>query len=200
MTKEAFIEELRKGLSGLPAEEIEDSAAFYREMILDRMDAGLSEEEAVAELGSVSEAVSQIIADMPLKKIVKERVKRKRRLTAFEIVLLIVGSPLWLALLIVLAALILVLYAVIWAVAVVLWTLDISLAVGGLGGVAAGVVCFAWGQVPNGLFLLGAGLITAGLSVLLFFGCIGTTKGLARLTGRIAVGVKKLFIRKENEK
>ena len=46
MSKQEFLEQLRRGLSGLPREDIEERLKFYSEMLEDRMEEGLSEEEA----------------------------------------------------------------------------------------------------------------------------------------------------------
>ena len=61
MTKTEFVLELTSKLSLLPWEEVEDRISFYVEMIDDRMEDGLSEEEAVAAVGSVDEIAAQII-------------------------------------------------------------------------------------------------------------------------------------------
>ena len=94
MTKSEFLTELRTALVGLPEEDIEKSLDFYSEMIDDRVEEGLSEEEAVADLGSIEDIKTQILKDIPLTKIVKERGKPKRTLSGLEITLLIVGFPL----------------------------------------------------------------------------------------------------------
>ena len=52
MTKREFLAQLRKGLSGLPQDDIEERLTFYGEMIEDRKEEGLSEEEAVSAVGS----------------------------------------------------------------------------------------------------------------------------------------------------
>ena len=49
MSKTEFLTELKKALEGLPEEDIEKSLEYYSEMIDDRIEDGLSEEEAVAE-------------------------------------------------------------------------------------------------------------------------------------------------------
>ena len=59
MSKQDFLTELRKGLSGLSRDEIEERLTFYSEMILYRMEEGLSEEDAISEIGSVDEIVSR---------------------------------------------------------------------------------------------------------------------------------------------
>lgn len=66
---------------------------FYAEMLDDRIEEGLSEEEAVAAAGAVEEIVRQTVDETPLAKIAKERVRPKRHLKAWEIVLLALGSP-----------------------------------------------------------------------------------------------------------
>ena len=100
MSKQEFLAELKAGLNGLPQEDIEERLTFYSEMIDDRMEEGLTEEEAVLAIGTVNEVITQILTDTPLSKLVKERVKPKRTLKAWEIVLLALGAPIWLSLLI----------------------------------------------------------------------------------------------------
>ena len=71
MDKAAFLSQLEKGLAGLPREDLEERLSFYREMIEDRMEDGLSEAEAVEAVGPVEAVISQIIAETPLTKLVK---------------------------------------------------------------------------------------------------------------------------------
>ena len=82
MSKQEFLAQLRKGLSGLPQDDREERLAFYSEMIEDQMEDGLSEDEAVSAVGTVDEIVAQVVAEISLVKIAKERVKAKRRLSA----------------------------------------------------------------------------------------------------------------------
>lgn len=97
MNKQEFLAELRKGLHGLPQNDIEERLTFYNEMIDDRMEEGLTEDAAVSEIGTVNEVISQIVTETPLSKIVKEKVRPKRTLRVWEIVLLALGSPIWLS-------------------------------------------------------------------------------------------------------
>ena len=99
MDKQEFISKLRAKLFGLPQKELEERLSFYSEMIDDRIEEGLSEETAVKELGAVYEGEWQIIAEIPLSKLVKERIKPKRALNVWD-VLLAIGSPIWLSLMI----------------------------------------------------------------------------------------------------
>ncbi len=67
-------------------------------MIEDRIEEGFTEEEAVSEIGTVNEVVSQIVSETPLSKLVKERSRPKRTLRVWEIILLLLGSPIWISL------------------------------------------------------------------------------------------------------
>jgi uncharacterized membrane protein len=197
MTKQEFLSALRKRLSNLPKQETEERLAFYSEIIDDRIEEGSTEKDAVQSLGTVEEIASQIIADIPLTKIVKERIRPKRRLNAPEIVLLVLGSPIWLSLGVAAFAVLLSVYAVLWSVVISLWAVFASLAACGLGGVVAGVGFAIGGYAISGIALLGAGIVCAGLAILLFFGCTAAVKGTALLTKAIALGVKKCFVKRE---
>lgn len=200
MNKQEFLAELRKGLSGLPQGDIEERLSFYSEMIDDRMEEGLSESEAVAAIGSVSEVVAQILEEIPLTKLVKEKVKPSRTLKAWEIVLLVLGSPIWLSLLIAAFVVILAVYIVMWSVIVSIWAIEISLAACALGGAVAAAILAFQRYGLTGIAMLGAGCVCAGLSVFLFFGCKASTKGILILTKKVALGIKSQFVGKEKIK
>lgn len=197
MRKQEFLAQLRKGLSGLPQDDIEERLTFYSEMIDDRMEEGLSEEDAVCQIGNVEEIISQSIADIPLAKLVKQKIKPKRTLRMWEIILLILGSPIWLSLMIAALAVVLSVYVVIWSAIISLWAIEGSLIGCAFCGVAGGVILACQGNCLAGIAIIGAGLFFAGLSIFLFFGCKEATKGILLLTKKLALGVKNRFIKKE---
>ena len=198
MNKQTYLAELQKGLAGFPQKDIKEWLSFYGEMIDDRMEDGLSEEAAIAELGSAQKVVSQILRETPLTKLVKERVMPQHRLRAWEIVLLAVGSPLWLSLAIAAFAVVIAVYASLWSVIVSVWAVEVSLAACVLGGVVGGaVLSVVSGNLTVGLLLIGGALVCAGLAVFGFFGCRAVTKGMAYLTRALAIFIKSLFVRKE---
>lgn len=198
MTKQDFLCALGKALAGLPRREVEERLAFYGESIDDRIEEGRTEAQAVADIGSVDEIAAQVIAEVPLAKIAKERVRPKRRLRAWEIVLLVLGSPVWLPLLAVAAVLGLVLYLVPWILIVSVWAVFASLVACAVGGVVAGLYFAVCGFGFTGLASVSAGICCAGLAIFLFFGCLGATRGIVRLTKQILFGIKKCFMGKEN--
>lgn len=197
MTKTEFALALTAQLEGLPFEEVEERIDFYLEAVDDRMEEGLTEEEAVAALGAVDGIVAEILADIPLTRLVAEKIKPRRRLSPWEIVLIAVGSPLWISLLAAFFAVDLSIYVSIWSVCVALWAAEAAFVGSAFGGVVGGIAFIATGNVPGGLFLLGCGIALVGLSILFFMGCKAMTKGILLLTKKIAIAVKKLFIRKE---
>ena len=199
MNKQEFVLNLRQKLSGLPTREVEERLAFYSEMIDDRVEEGLTEEDAIAEIGSVDGVASQIIADIPLVKIAKEKIKPKRRMRAWEIVLLAVGSPVWLSLAIAALAVILSLYVALWSVIVSLWAVFGALAGCAFAGVVAGAV-LSLGNTPlAGVALIAAGLFCAGFSILWFLGCKWLTREILLLTKKVALWIKKLLTGKGEE-
>jgi uncharacterized membrane protein len=197
MTKHEFITQLRAKLSDLPEREVEERLSFYVEMIDDRIEDGRTEQEAVAELGSVDEVVSQIVADIPLFAIAKKKIKPARRLKTWEIVLLCVGSPVWFPILIAAPAVAFALYVSLWSVIVSLWAVFGSLVGGAFAGIASGLAFSIGANVPTGLALISAGIVCAGLSIFMFFGCKAATRGIVMLASKTALSIKRLFIKKE---
>ncbi|MBQ8258771.1 MAG: DUF1700 domain-containing protein [Clostridia bacterium] len=197
MTKAEFLAELRAALAGLPEADIEKSLDFYSEMIDDRVEDGLPEEEAVAALGSIEEIKTQILKDIPITKIIKEKVKPKRSLSGLEITLLIVGFPIWLPLLISVAAVIFSVYVTLWSVIVVLYSVDLVFFTGAIAGVLGSIPILFIGNISAVLLLLGGGLVCAGLGILWIFVCVGATKAIVWLT---RVFFKSIFIGKGDKK
>ena len=196
MTKNEFLTELKIALEGLPEEDIEKSLEYYSEMIDDRIEDGLSEEEAVADLGSIEDIRKQIVKDTPITKIIKEKIKPKRSFGGWEIAVIIIGFPLWFPLLIAAAAVIFSVYVSLWSVIISLFAVEISFAAGAFAGIVASIPMFIFGNGAGALFLLGCGVFCAGLAVLWVFVCKFCTKGILWLT---RVFFKSLFIRKEKD-
>ena len=197
MNKQEFLAKLENALAGLPAEEIAERLTFYGEMIDDYVEDALSEEEAVSRLGSVEELASQSLADVPLTKLVKEKIRPKRRMRAWEIVFLVLGSPIWLSLLLAAFAVILAVYISLLAVIVCLWAVFVALVCCALAGIGGGIVfAFRGGAL---IAVIGGGLVCAGLSVFAFCGCKAATKGIAKLTKKFALWIRKIFVKKEEE-
>lgn len=197
MNKQEFLSGLRNGLSGLPQEDIEERLTFYDEMLEDRMEEGLSEEEAVAAAGSVDDIVAQTVADIPLTRLAKERILPQRGRKAWELALLLIGSPIWLSLFLAAGAVVLAVYASLWAVIISLWAVFASLAAAAAASVPVYVVFIAGGSSASAFAMLSAGIVCTGLAIFMFFGSKEASKGIIALTRRITVWIKNRFIKKE---
>ena len=197
MSKNEFLSALQKGLSGLPGDEIEERLNFYSEIIEDRIEEGIPEEEAVLAVGTVEEIVTQAVSEIPFTKIAKERIKPKRHLKVWEIVLLALGSPIWLSLGIAVVAVILALYVSLWSIIICLWAVFGSLGICSLAGMIAGIIFICTENTFSGIAMIGIGIICAGISIFMYYGCKIVTKGILVLTKKLAVWIKNLFIKKE---
>lgn len=197
MNKNEFLAALRAGLDGLPQGDIDNSVEYYSEMIDDRMEDGLTEQEAVAAVGELDAILQQILGDASLTQLVRVRAKRARALTAWEIILLILGSPIWLPLGLAAVAVALSLYIVAWAIIVSLYAVDLSLAAAWLGCWINIFICIAAANPTAAVFSFGIGLACAGLAVLSFFGFNQITKGLVTLSKKLMHKIKVSFIKKE---
>lgn len=196
MTKHEFLDDLKNRLSQLPPDELGKRLAFYAELIDDMTEDGMDEAAATAKLGDIPKIAEEILRDQPLQTLVKSRVKPKGGWTALNIILLVLGFPLWFPLLMALIAVTLAVYVVIWTVVAVLFTVVFAIGVSGLALIIGGV----WSLIatPAGaILLLGSGAALAGLSIFAFLGAVYAAKGLAKLTAAIAGGIKSLFIKRK---
>lgn len=209
ITKKEFLALLKNALIGLSPQEISESINFYNEMISDRMEDGLSEEEAVAEIGSVSKIAAQIKAEKSSHVIEKPAAPKTKKRSATSLTLIILGSPIWISLLAALFAVIvsvfvtvlsvgaaLIITAIVLAIVTVVlsWTLWIvisALEISLLAVAVSGLVCFVpyalTDRLIHGTFILGASLVCSGLSVLAFPLCRKTLPLLISFTKKFSV-------------
>lgn len=199
MDKLDFLLELEERLGVLSETDRRASLDYYSEMLDDLTESGMTEAEAVASLGSVDAIAEEILMDVPLPKLVKAKMKGKRRMTGTELTLLIVGFPIWFPLLISVFAVIFSVYVSLWAVVISLYAADLSLAVSAPAALVGVILLFVAGEPASALLFLGAMLVLAGLSILLFHGCNAAAKGVVRLGKLTLRGIKACFIRKKGE-
>ncbi len=192
MNKQEFLAELRRRVYPLGELEVKKTLAYYGEMIDDRMEEGMTEAQAVEAMGPLEGISQEVLQDASLKSLIRAR--KPERVSAGMLTLLILGSPVWLPLIIAAVAVVLAAFVVVWSLIVSLWAVMISLA-------AAAVVCafavpFA-GNVPNAIISLGVGLALAGVAILLY----EPSKAVVRQAGCgcavVCRYVKSLLIRKE---
>lgn len=221
MTKLEFLSALRDRLVDLPEEDLKRSLEYYSESMDDRMEDGLTEEEAVEAMGPIDEIVAQILMGAPLpkpgmplpkqsmgkeekengKEKEKEKEKAKtnrtsgmnRTLGAGVIALLILGFPLWFPLLIAFVSVVFSLYVVFWSMIVVLYAVDVTFAAGAVAGIFGSAAALLTGGISQGLFTLGGGLVCAGLTILWFFVCTLAAKGLVWFSKTLILAIRACF-------
>jgi len=195
MNKNEFLKTLRKALHRLPPEELERRINYYQELLEDMTDDGMTEEEAVQKLGDPGEIAESILREQPLGTLLRSAAKPKKGWNALSIVLAIVGSPVWLSLLV-------AILAVILGVSVALWAIVLAVVAAGIAGVVGGFLLlgslfFAVIGAGNIVFFAGVGLAAIGLGIGLFLGGLWLAKELLRGTGKGIAALKNKIIRKD---
>ena len=92
MNRYDFKHQLARRLADLPEEELATTLSFFDEMIDDRLDEGMTEEQAVADLGDLDEIANRILAEMSPFERVKQKLKPKRPISGGQWVLIALRS------------------------------------------------------------------------------------------------------------
>lgn len=199
MNKTEFIDELYHLLNSLSKAERQQHLDYYEEMIADRMEDGLTEEEAVAALGRPADIAAQILGEIPP--------KPARRFPIWAIVLIVLGSPLWLSLFLAVAAVLVAVIAVVaaayislWAAIAAFYAADLAVLLGFLSGIAGGIFYLTQGISMPAVLFFGGGLVCAGATVLLFFLCNLLSRMLWQLSKWSVLKIIGLFRRKGGKK
>ncbi len=168
-------------------------------MIDDGMEDGLGEEEAISKIGTIDAIKTQIISDIPLHRIVKKRMRPKKTLGTVEIVLLILGSPIWLTLCICALTIVVAIFVVLLALVICFWGVFASFTTAMFASMLGSFDFFIKGFFFPGLTGIGSSLFFMGLAMIFFIVCIYFTMGIMHLTKKITIFIKKCFIKREDE-
>lgn len=190
MTREEFKNELHYLLKeDMDYNEINELINFYDEMILDRMDNGMDEIDAVNATESPQSIASEIAGGQT-----KSYQQLSSTGKALLIAVLILGFPLWGGLLLAAISIVLSFYLIIWCVPFTLGILGFSFSVSGIFTAVLSLFTLGDGlymlltQLGIGLFLFGAGLLsllaTFYLSKIILVLSISATQWLANLLKR----------------
>lgn len=190
MTKRQFIGELKSKTKHLTKAERRELISYYNEMITERLEDGMSEEEAVAALGSIDELLSSYVPQE-----YKARERRTARLRPWHIVLIVLGSPVWFSLMVAFLCLLMCYYIVIWCLVAVCYAVFAALAATAVG---CGAMSFftLGGGVGNFFFCWCAALVLMGLAMLWLIVCNLFAKACAKLTKVTSKGVFRMFFKK----
>lgn len=195
MRKQEFLDKLKTSLWAMPEADKQGSVDYYAEMIDDRMEDGLSEEEAVAAIGDLEEIVQQILGETPRPPVVVEAAKKQRKVEPWMIVLLVLGAPLWIPLVVSAVSVVFSVYVSLWSVVISLYAVFIALTASALGCVIGSF--FMIGSMAEVSVAWGAALLCAGLAILFLLMANLAAKGMIALTKLCWQGAKSIFQRKE---
>ena len=199
MKRSEFLEKLKERLWALPEGDVQNSLDYYSEMIDDRMEDGLPEEEAVAAVGDLDEIVKQILSETPrppqVVKPEKKQIPVQDNTKIWMIVLLVLGSPLWIPLVVSAVSVVFSVYVSLWSVVISLYAVFIALAASAVGCIVGSF--FMIGNPGTGMVAWGAALVCAGLAILLFMLSNLAAKSLVKLTKWGWKSLKRIFRRKE---
>ena len=200
MKRNDFLNQLRARLWAMPEADKQRSVDYYSEMIDDRMEDGLTEEEAVAAIGDLDEIVEQILHETPRPPAAPKQVKpeKKSGQSSWKVwvaILLVIGSPVWIPVMASLLATVVSVYVSLWIVVAVFYIVAVAVGAAAIGCV---VGCFFMiGRAGVILVSLGAAALCAGLAILLFLLGNLAAKGMIALTKLCWQGAKSIFSRKE---
>ena len=201
MNKLEFINTLGDKLSILPPAEVQRILDYYVESIDDRMEDGMDESAAIDSLGSIDDLAAKILSEQEhlappeapeipeLNWVVTPEdapppppQPEKRRMSPGVIVLLVVGSPIWLSLLVAAFSVVLGLYITAWAL---LGALTVTAGALALSGVAVAATSFFVPITPNTLAMrflsFGTGLVCASIGLALLPGALWLIGGFVHL-------------------
>lgn len=198
MTRIDFLDELNIRLASAGVPDAKELLSFYDESIRDRMDSGMSEAQAVADVGNIDEIVRNAKAEMPMPLVVRDVIasshreaKSNGRLIVW-IVLILLFAP---ALFSIVSGLFGV-YIALWGVVFGFFVADVVLI--GAGGIvfACGFATFT-GVIPMSFALafFGAGLFIMGIGLLLWNPVKALSKLLVNFIKMFFRAIKRVLVR-----
>lgn len=193
MNKEEYLIQIKSRLKGFSQEDIDKHLDYFSEMIDDRVEDGLSEEEAVAQMDTPEEAVNQIIEDVPLTKMIENKITQKHKLETWQIILIVLGSPLWLGLLLGAFGILFGFLATLGGIVFAYYAVVFSLGLAGVLSVIVSVASLFVAKYTFGAFCFGAGLICIGLFLSLLLTVKTVSLAIVKAVKAVFTGIKKMI-------
>ena len=202
MLRDEYLSNLKDKLAANNIPGIDSMIDFYDEAISDRIEDGMSEEDAVAAMEDADEVVKSALLDKPIAALMMESARKKHQEAnekghgALFVVLTIIGFPIWFPLLVAFFAILFSIYIAMWAIVVSIYAVELAFAI---TAVASFFACFTFmmGQIPfaTAIALLGCALIFAGLAILLWKPVVIITKWMIKIIKEVFRSIKKIFVK-----
>ncbi|MBU3173574.1 DUF1700 domain-containing protein [Clostridium estertheticum] len=178
MNKKEFLSNLTKQLSSLGETECNKFTTYYSEMIDDYIEDGYTESQAIDKIGDHKSIAKNIIEDQGNIILRESSVGRK----VLQIVLLILGFPLWGSILSVIILLVLCGCVIFLCIPLVTGVIALTGLCGGLWSIAGSFFCLKQGvhivvtQIGFGFLLLGIGVLCELITQFTFVKYLNVTK------------------------
>ncbi len=191
MKRNEYLRALNRALRRVGIADRQKTLDFYAEMIDDSREQGLSEAEAVARLDAPEEVACVLCLEASI--------PPRREYGAMEWILFALGAPFLLVLALTSLALLIALLAALFSALVAVDAVELSLLVGGLGGLGACLFGTFRHTTPV-LFAIGASLVIEGLALLLLRPVLALNaylfRALASLTVKARAFMKRMLERR----
>lgn len=197
MNRQEFLDDVKARLEGLSEEDITKALSFYEEAIDDRTDDGMTEEDAIKDIGTPEQIANEILLDTPITKLVKAKVNRKKQsIETWEIVMIILLFPIWVPVLISIIAVLFSIYVTLWSLVIALIATIVGLVIGGLAMIVMALTGLYTSSGLNTLGIIGMGVLGVGLGLALVIPIKWACIGLFRLMKAFVKWIKRIFIKK----
>lgn len=199
MNKAEFLHALDQRLTSLAESDRKRSVNYFAEIIDDRVEEGMGEEEAVAGLESIDDIVERILAekeDAETEQAVQVQPKSRRFPLWLTILLLVLGSPVWVPLFLTVISVAATFYICLWIALSCVYLAAVSLVIGGIAGFLVVVPTAVSYGVPSAVFLAGSAFGCIGLGILLFFPATWFAKWVVKLTTWCVLKLGEMFTAK----
>lgn len=202
MSREEYISQLRQKLTENKIPGIDSMIEFYDEAIADRVEDGMSEDEAVGAMEDIDSIVKAAMLDKPITSLMADNVKKRHKEASESghgtlfVVLMIVGFPIWFPLLVAFLSIIFSLYIAMWAIVVSIYAVELSFAISAVVSLL-GAATFVMGQIPfaTAIALLGCAFILGGLTLLMWKPIVALTKWMIKIIKVVFRSIKSIFVK-----
>lgn len=191
MNKLEFLKELAFYLQKMNNSEKNKFIIYYDEMISDYVENGVTEEEAVKKIGTPMKIAEELLDDYDSVKLNLPSTGSR----ALNIILTIIGFPLWGSMLLMVILLVFSIYVLIWCVPFVTGAGCAGFFASAIIGIV-GAPFVITKSVSVGIMQLGTGIASIGISVLLGIVTIDLSKKFINITKKFNVKLAALFKKK----
>lgn len=189
MNRNQFIDKLAKKLSNLSEQELKQTIDYYYEIISDKINDGMTEDEAIDSLGSIDEIASSILSDNFILKNDKASNKNKKE-NNWKGITIGATAIIWIPILIVLIGAAIGIYVSLWAIVISFGATSLATGIGTLVSIL-GIIDICTGAVGSGLTWISMGIGSLGLCFIFYTITIYSGKFMIYITKKIFTPKKR---------